>query len=87
LLHLKPASGGGPRPAQKQGPILKVNYLLRFHVGFLHRLEPKPPVVPPALMTVVDALEAFDVMEADLNLRVIEAQNDIPILPVVGVKP
>jgi len=29
--------------------------------------------MPPALMTLLDAVEAFDVMEADLNLRVVGA--------------
>src|SRR5687768_10146260 len=48
LRHLEAAAGGaGPRPPEEQGPILKVKYLLRFHVGFLHRIEPEPPVVPP----------------------------------------
>jgi hypothetical protein len=42
--------------------------------------------MPPTLMAVVNTLETLDVMQADFNLRVIQAQNDIPVSSVVGVK-
>jgi hypothetical protein len=38
-------------------------------------------------MTVMNALDALDVVKADLDLRVVDTQNNVPILSVVGVKP